>query len=93
MIEKKDVEKLANLARIDIADDEKEVLQKDLKAILSYVSEVQDVVTGEVTPEAGRLRNVMREDGDPHEVGAYTGDILAEAPETQDGYVKVKKIL
>lgn len=93
MIEKKDVEKLAELSRIEISEDEKEVLLKDLDAILGYVSEVQEVVTGEESPEAGRLRNVMRSDEGAHESGEFTERIMEEAPDTKDGFVKVKKIL
>ena len=93
MIEKKDVEKLANLSRIDISEEEKEVFIKDLDAILDYVSEVQEVVTDDIKPEAWQLRNVMREDENPHKSGKFTEDILKEAPNTKDGYIKVKKIL
>jgi len=93
MIEKKDVEKLAELSRVEVSEDEKVVFIKDLDAILGYVSEVQEVVTGEVEPEAGRLRNVMREDEGPHKSGEFTKEIMEEMPETKDGYLKVKKIL
>ncbi len=93
MIEKKDVEKLAELSRIEVSEDEKAGFIKDLDAILGYVSEVQEVVTGEITPEAGRLHNVMREDENPHESGEFTKEIMEEAPDVKNGYFKVKKIL
>jgi aspartyl-tRNA(Asn)/glutamyl-tRNA(Gln) amidotransferase subunit C len=93
MIEKKDVEKLAELSRIDISEKEKGMLIKDLDAILGYVSDVQKVVASEVEPEAGRLRNVMRADENPHKSGEFTKGIMEEVPDTKDGYIKVKKIL
>jgi len=93
MIEKKDVEKLAELSRIDISEKEKGMLIKDLDAILGYVSEVQEVVTGEIEPEAGQSRNIMREDNVSHKSGEFTKDIMEDAPNTKDGYIKVKKIL
>jgi aspartyl-tRNA(Asn)/glutamyl-tRNA(Gln) amidotransferase subunit C len=93
MIEKKDVEKLAELSRIDISEKEKSSLIKDLDAILGYVSEVQKVAAGEVEPEAGKLHNIMREDENPHKSGEFTKEIIEEVPDTKDGYVKVKKIL
>ena len=43
--------------------------------------------------EAGEVRNVFREDKDPHLPGEFTEDLLAEAPRRQDNFVKVKKIL
>lgn len=93
MIEKKDVEKLAELSRIDISDSEKESLIKDMDAILGYVSEIQEVAIQDTGPVAGKLRNVMREDNISHEKSEFTEDILKEAPSTKDGYIKVKKIL
>lgn len=93
MIEKKDVEKLALLSRIEVSEEEKGTILKDLEAILGYVSDVQKVMTGEAVPVAGQLYNVMREDGNPHEPGAFSEEILAEAPSVSGRYVKVKKIL
>ncbi len=93
MIEKKDVEKLAELSRIDISEKEKSMLIKDLDVILGYVSEVQKVVAEEEKPEAGKLRNVMRADENPHKSGEFTKEITEEAPDTKSGYLKVKKIL
>ena len=43
--------------------------------------------------EAGTLRNVLREDKEPHESGQFTESILSEAPGKERGYFKVKKIL
>ena len=43
--------------------------------------------------EKARVRNVLRPDENPHEPGAFTEEILAEAPKRQGQYVKVKKIL
>jgi len=93
MLEKKDIEKLAKLSRIEVQEEEKEVLIKDLESVLGYVSEIQEVVTGEVEPEAGLLRNVMREDENPHKSGIFSEDIMDNVPSKKDGYVKVKKIL
>ena len=93
MIEKKDVEKLAELSRIDISEDEKKMFIKDFDAILGYVSEIQKVSALEPKPQAGKLRNIMREDENPHKSGEFTKAILEEAPSVKNGYVKVKKIL
>lgn len=101
MIEIKDIEKLANLARINIAEEEKEKVRKDINSILEYVSQVSeaetlaasaDVATSK-TDHAAMVQNVLREDVNPHESGMYTEKLLAEAPEREGNYVKVKKIL
>ena len=92
-MKKEDIEKLAVLSRIDISEQETAELLLEMEAILGYVSEIGEAVTEESRPEAGALRNVMREDNDPHEEGLYTKKILDEAPETEEGFIKVKQIL
>lgn len=92
-IELKDVEHLAGLARIAVSDNEKEILRHDLEEILAYVSQVKEVAAEMPLSSAGELRNVMREDGVPHEAGKYTEDILSQAPAREGNRLSVKKIL
>jgi len=92
-MKREDIKKLAKLSRIDISEQEEGELLADMEAILGYVSEIGEVATGKHAHEAGALRNVMREDKDPHMAGAYTEEILSEAPQTEEGFIKVKQIL
>lgn len=95
MIDRKDVDKLATLARIEMSDAEKDAMVKELESILGYVSEIQEVATVEAAPaeRVGMLRNVMREDVDPNAERTYTAEIVASAPKSEGDYIKVKKIL
>ncbi len=93
-MEKKDIEHLAKLSRIALTSGEADELAKDITSILGYVSEIEEITgkaEGEKKVEA--LFNVMREDGEPHESGIYTEDLLALAPDRDGQYVKVKKII
>ena len=93
MITKGDIENLATLARLEVADEEREAFAATLGPILAYVGEVSAVVTdGEEMPRVGALRNVMREDGPARSGGTFTDVILKNAPQTEDGYVRVRKI-
>ncbi len=94
MISPEDIEKLTLLSRIEVSEEEKKKLGSEIESILGYVSEIQHVV-GEagMLREKPALRNVMREDGIPHETGAYTEALLKEAPSRDANYVRVKKIL
>lgn len=93
-MEIKDIESLAALARIELTEDEKQSLLKDIEEILSFVDQVQEVdVDMSAEGRLGIPHNVMREDGEPHEKGVYTRALLKAAPRTKDGYVKVKNIL
>ena len=93
-MKKEDIEHLAKLARIEVSEKEAVSLAEDITSILAYVSEIEKA-TGDRVPEkkAGALYNVMRKDGEPHEEGIYTEDLLAAAPLRQGNYVKVKKII
>ena len=91
-MELKDVEKLAELARIDIPSGEKKELLEDLQSILEYVDQIQAAPVKEEAVEL-MIKNVFREDKDPHEPEAYTEKLMKEAPKAQNGYIKVKKIL
>lgn len=88
-----DVQHLANLARLDIPQEEQEALLQDLIAMISYVDQVSAVDIKGKEQVVADLRNVVREDIVTNTPGANTEAILAEVPDTQDGYVKVKKIL
>jgi len=89
-----DVEKLAQLARIRLTDAERLALEKDFKSILAFVGKIAEVdVDMRAEDRLGVPHNVMREDTDPHETGIYTESLLKDAPDTKNGYIKVKKIL
>lgn len=93
-MEKKEIEHLASLARIAITEDEVATLAKDMTSILNYVSEIEKIAgSREQEKEVGPLHNVLREDGDPHEGGKYSEELLRLAPIREGDYIKVKKIL
>lgn len=93
-IDDKEIEKLANLARIKISDTEKEKLRKDIESILAYVSDIQSVSSASKAENSNEaLLNVMREDDNPHPSGIYTDKLIGQVPQQDRNYVKVKKIL
>lgn len=84
---------LAKLARIEIGNDEAESLSHEFDAILGYVGEVKRVTYNQQPTTNNIIRNVLREDTNPHESGIYTEKILTQAPAREGDYIKVKKIL
>jgi len=99
-----EIKKLADLARIDMSEEEMKEIAKDFDSILAYVGQVQEVKLisarqgldeglDEKKPEDYFLHNVMREDIVTNKKGEYTEKILKDAPDTQDGFLKVKQIL
>lgn len=94
-----DIKKLANLARIEMTDSEMEGLARDFDSILAYIKQVQEVSKLSKTellhdnPDNYLLRNVMREDVVMNKSGEYKDAILSNAPDTKDGYLRVRQIL
>lgn len=87
----KDVENLAELARLDLSAEEKRATSKDMDGILEYVKTIEKVEVGDVNPEHD-LRNVWRED--MPEIRDFSPDLITgQFPDSQDGFLKVKKIL
>ena len=87
-----DLDNLSILARIDVAPEEKQKMLADMQAILGYVSEINSV-EGEVVRGEENVFNVVREDIVTKETGVNTEALLAEAPATEDGFVKVEQVM
>lgn len=97
-MKKEDIQHLANLSRLELTDEELEKYSSEFDSILEYVDKIKELKeSGEESESAftsfGVTRNVFREDDDIQNGGEYTDKILEEAPDTKDGFVKVKKIL
>lgn len=90
-----DIKALAALSRISITQEEEALLARDMSAILQYVQDIKNV-TGDVSHSKESdafVTNSMREDVVCNPAGMYTDSILAGAPDSDKGYVRVKKIL
>ena len=96
-MDKGEIEKLARLTRLAVSESEALAFAKDIEKVLGYVSIVQKAsIEKSVSSDMqsmDALRNVMREDGAPHESGIYTETLMAEVLEKENGFMKVKKIL
>lgn len=84
---------IAELARLDLTDQEMALYQEQLSAILEYAERLESLNTDAIPPTATVLpvRNVMRKD-EPCPSMARE-DILANAPETEDGCFRVQAVL
>lgn len=89
-----DVLKLARLARLDLTDAEIEEFSKELTDVLQYVERLKNVdVEGlKPTSQVTGLKNVMRDDT-VADYGVSQEDLLRNVPQTQDGLIKVKRMI
>jgi aspartyl-tRNA(Asn)/glutamyl-tRNA(Gln) amidotransferase subunit C len=87
-----DIKKLANLARIDIDENELNDLANEFDAILAYVGQIQEVMV-DSSLKLQLVKNVMRDDEVTNKKGEYTDKIIEQMPDSENGYLKVKQIL
>ncbi len=101
-----DVERVAELAHLELAPDETERMLRDLNAILDYVAELNKLDTKGLAPLAQvseLASDLMGESGNSAAPGALRADqvepslrrevVMAQAPETDGAFFKVPKVI
>ena len=87
------IERIAELARLNLKPEEKQKLGKDLGAILDYVKKLDALDTSKVEPTSHvlNMENVFRADEAKPSNAAEKA--LEHAPETEGSFFKVPKIV
>ncbi|MEK7578582.1 MAG: Asp-tRNA(Asn)/Glu-tRNA(Gln) amidotransferase subunit GatC [Patescibacteria group bacterium] len=93
---KKEVEKIAGLARLELSEEEKEKFADDLSSVLGYVQKLSEVDIKKVEPITGgtSLESVTRKDDETKCVSdsQMREQILSASPNREDDYFKVPSI-
>jgi aspartyl-tRNA(Asn)/glutamyl-tRNA(Gln) amidotransferase subunit C len=96
-ITESDVEKVAQLAHMDITPEELKVFAPQMAEIVAYVEQLNAIDTSNVEPSLGGLTpegertDSSREDQVTPSLGQKLA--LAEAPDAAEGYFRVPKVL
>ena len=88
-----DVEYMANLARISLSNEEKELFQSQMGSILEYINLLDELDTEgvEPMPHAVRVENVFRDDVPVPSM--ERADFLKNAPAQISNLINVPKII
>lgn len=96
-INESDVEKVAQLAHMDIAPEELRIFAPQMAEIVAYVEQLNSVDTsnvepalGGLTPEGEKTDSSRADEGMPS-LGQKVA--LAEAPDPAEGHFRVPKVL
>lgn len=92
-INKKSLEHLADLARLELSEKESEKFLGDLEKILDHFKELQGLDTQNVQPMTGgtELKNAFREDGETK--SSLKPDLVVEVfPEKEKHWLKVPPV-
>jgi aspartyl-tRNA(Asn)/glutamyl-tRNA(Gln) amidotransferase subunit C len=92
-ITKDQVKHVAHLARLSVSEEEVELFTEQLDAIIGFAEQLNELDTEGIEPTTHVLdvKNVLRED--VVKKSLTTEDALKNAPDEQDGQVKVPSIL
>ncbi len=88
-----DIEKVANLARIALTEEEKATFSSQLDSILGYIDKLNELDTSNVEPTAHphSVENVWRDDQAESELP--TSEALKNAPKERQNMVVVPKVV
>lgn len=93
-IKREDIVHLAELSDFSLYDEEIESLGSDLKGIITYISQLEELDTSDVDPtyQVFEMNNIWRAD-EVLPQDATREELLALAKEEKDNQVKVPKVL
>ena len=87
------VRRIAHLARIAVTEAEVPHLQGELNAMLAFVEQLSEVNVDGVEPMTSVTPMEMKKRADVVNDGESPGDIVGNAPETQNHFFLVPKVI
>ena len=87
------VKRVAHLSRLAITDDEAEKMKDELNAILGFVEQLSEVDVTGVEPLTSVVKVEMKKREDKVTDGGYAAQIVANAPDTEDNFFLVPKVV
>ena len=92
-LDKSTVARIALLARLDIAESELTPMAAELSNILTWIEQLNEVDVEGVEPMTRVVDMKLRMRPDEVADGGFADDIVANAPETVDGFFVVPKVI
>jgi aspartyl-tRNA(Asn)/glutamyl-tRNA(Gln) amidotransferase subunit C len=92
-IDKATVTKIARLARLRVAESEKDGLAGELSGILAFIEQLNEIDTKGVEPMTSVVALPLRRRDDKVSDGGKPDDVLANAPEKTAGFFTIPKVI
>ncbi|MAS86399.1 MAG: Asp-tRNA(Asn)/Glu-tRNA(Gln) amidotransferase GatCAB subunit C [Micavibrio sp.] len=92
-ISKEEAKRIAKLARIAVTDEEAEKIGPDLSNILGWIEQLAELNTDNVEPLANVANIDLKKRKDEVTDGDMQQDVLANAPESMEGFFVVPKVV
>ena len=91
---RRDVERIAALARLALSDAEKDLFLRQLTDVLHYTEQIQAIDTTGVPPTSHVLSQMPADRGDEPTPGLSNAEALANAPDASPtGFFRVPRVI
>ena len=87
------VKRVAKLSRIAVSEEEAQRMMGELNAILGFVAQLDAVDVDGVEPLTSVVPSAMRRRTDAVTDGGKAGDVVANAPATEENFFLVPKVV
>ena len=88
-----DIKKIAKLSRIKLSDADHENVSTQVKKVIDWVEDLQEVDTDNIEIMTGVYNDPMRMEKDEVLDGDIAEDVLKNAPDEKYGYFAVPKVI
>lgn len=92
-IELKDIDKIENLSRLNVPGEQKEVLLGEINNILGWIEQLNEVDTDGVKPMTSVIESDTPLRMDEVTEGNIVDKVLANAPDAQQNFYVVNKVV
>ncbi len=93
MIDKDTVEKVAQLAKLRLTEEEVEIFSKQLSDILDFIEKLEELDTENILPFYEMVEREAPFREDIPEKGLTNDDALKNAPQSEDGFFVVPRVV
>jgi aspartyl-tRNA(Asn)/glutamyl-tRNA(Gln) amidotransferase subunit C len=96
-ITRKDVERIADLAKLELSAEETDLFTDQLSSIIRHIEKLDELDTGEVSPmshcamSGSDAESAMRDDRAREGIGQKLA--VENAPDPEDGYFRVPRVI
>jgi aspartyl-tRNA(Asn)/glutamyl-tRNA(Gln) amidotransferase subunit C len=92
-VDKDTVRRIALLARLAVDEDQVAAMETELNALLSWVEQLQEVNVDGVPPMTSVVERRLKMREDVVNDGGYAADLLKNAPQVEDHFFVVPKVV
>ena len=92
-VDRETVRRIARLARLAVDEDQTAAMETELNALLTWVEQLQEVNVEGVPPMASVVEQRLKMRDDVVTDGGYPADLMLNAPQTEDNFFVVPKVV